>query len=84
MSNAIRHGNAKLVLVTLASTDGRITLKIEDNGEGWLKEFKSTGMGLKTMNYRARSLGGSLELRQRPQGGLVVECSFPNHQRVDA
>ena len=80
VSNAIRHGKAKLVLISLAAAGGWITLKIEDNGVGLLKDMEPTGMGLKTMNYRARSIGGSLEIRQHPQRGIEVICSFPNQQ----
>jgi two-component system CheB/CheR fusion protein len=78
VSNAFRHGRAELVAITLAASDNRITLKIADNGHGQLKKLKPTGMGLKTMNYRARAIGGSLEIRQRPRGGLAVICSIPN------
>jgi two-component system CheB/CheR fusion protein len=83
VSNAIRHGKAESVLISLAATDHLITLKIEDNGEGKLKELKSTGMGLRTMNYRARAIGGSLEIRQHPRRGIELICSFPNQQRAE-
>jgi signal transduction histidine kinase len=67
-----------LVLITLAAAGEQITLKIEDNGEGTLKEMNLRGMGLQTMNYRARSIGGSLAIRQRPRRGMAVICSFVN------
>jgi signal transduction histidine kinase len=78
VSNAITHGWAELVLITLAAAGEQITLKIEDNGEGTLKEMNLRGMGLQTMNYRARSIGGSLAIRQRPRRGMAVICSFVN------
>jgi signal transduction histidine kinase len=36
-----------------------------------------TGMGLNIMNYRARMVGGSLDVRNRPDGGVTVCCAFP-------
>jgi PAS domain S-box-containing protein len=81
VGNAIRHGRAKLVVITLAAEGDRITLRIEDNGGGRLEEMKPTGMGLKTMNYRARSIGGELEIQQRPRNGIAVVFSFPNRKR---
>ncbi len=84
IGNAVKHGKAESVVITLASNRGQITLKIEDNGDGRIEEMKPTGMGLKTMNYRARSLRGSLELRQRPRRGIAVICSFPNRQELEA
>jgi len=84
VSNAIAHGKAESVVITLAAIDNQVTLKIEDNGEGVLTEFEPTGMGLKTMNYRAHAIGGSLEIRQRPEHGIEVICSFPNRPGPEA
>ena len=83
VSNAYKHGMAELVLIKLAAAGERITLKIEDDGNGRLDKLKPTGMGLKTMNYRARAIGGALEIRQRPKGGLAVICAFPNQRRPE-
>ena len=84
MSNAYKHGMAYVVSIKLAEEGDRIILKIEDNGKGKLKDLKSTGMGLKTMSYRARAIGGSLEIRERARGGLAVICEFRNQKRAEA
>jgi len=84
VSNAIRHGGAGLVQISLGTAGGQITLKIEDDGMGQLKDMEPTGMGLKTMNYRARSIGGSLDIWQRPPHGIAVVCSFPNQHTPGA
>ena len=85
VSNAIRHGSARSVVISLAAAPGSlITLKIEDDGQGLLKDIASTGMGLKTMTYRARSIGGALDFQQRPNGGIVVICTFPNQESPKA
>lgn len=77
VSNAINHGRSGVILIKLAATGDRITLAVEDNGQGLLKDLNPSGMGLKTMKYRAGALGGSLEIRQRARRGLAVICSFP-------
>ena len=84
VSNAVKHGRAKLVVIKLSETRGRITLKIEDNGEGILKKIKQPGMGLKTMHYRAQTIGGLLEIQQRPRRGIAVTCSFQKQQKTMA
>jgi len=84
VSNAYKHGLAETVIIKLATAKEWITLKIEDNGQGRLDGLKSTGMGLKTMNYRARAIGGKLAIRQRPRRGLAVICTFPNQQKPEA
>lgn len=75
--NAIRHGRAETVLIDLAAHDGQLILTIQDDGIGMLKDWQPTGMGLKTMSYRARLIGGALDIRQRAHGIKVI-CSFPN------
>lgn len=33
-------------------------------------------MGLKIMDYRARLIGGMLQVSNKPHGGVTVTCSF--------
>jgi signal transduction histidine kinase len=84
VSNAVRHGKAKLVVIKLATEGSRVVLTIKDNGEGVLENLKPTGIGLRTMNYRARAIGGSLDIQQRQHGGIAVTCSFPNEYGAGA
>ena len=80
LNNATRHGKAQRVSVLLACRDGVITLEIRDDGEGLNAENgDSHGMGLKTMNYRARIIGAKMEIRNVPPRGVSVSC----HLRVD-
>jgi PAS domain S-box-containing protein len=81
VNNAIKHGAANSVFIKLDETGGKIILKIEDNGAGELKNMKRPGMGLKTMNYRAQTIGGLLEIQHRRRGGIAVICSFPKPQK---
>lgn len=76
--NAARHGKAAHVTVSLARSNGLLTLTVEDDGIG----FKSpaagqmTGMGIRIMRYRARVMGGTLDLKNRPDHGTQVECKL--------
>ena len=82
VSNAVRHGNARLVVIKLSAAGDRIVLKIEDNGSGLIEDLRPTGIGLRTMNYRARAIGGTLEIHQRRLGGITVTCTFPNRAEI--
>ena len=77
--NAIAHGRADQIEINLECVDGWGLLSIRDNGAGLSKDYRNHGgIGLHTMNYRARAIGGSLTLaRARPYGGTVVVCAFP-------
>ena len=78
VNNAIRHGQAKVIVISLSAGNGQGTLRIEDNGPG-LPETPSanSGMGLQIMNYRARMIGGSLKAHSGGTRGTVITCEFP-------
>ena len=76
INNALRHGRAKTAHVTLTAVDGRLTLTVADDGRGFTPDPASTGMGLRLMHYRARTVHATLELRPRPEGGTTVVCAL--------
>jgi PAS domain S-box-containing protein len=77
ISNAVRHGKAQRVVVDLIAIESRMILTIEDNGVGISQPLPEGGMGLHTMNYRARLIGGTLTIGRGQPGGTVVTCSVP-------
>ncbi len=77
VTNAIRHGRTKQILIELRAASGRATLSIENDGRGFPKRRpKNRGMGLQVMNYRAEVIGGILDVQRGPQGGTRVSCAF--------
>jgi signal transduction histidine kinase len=73
--NAVRHGHAGHVLLRLEYGGGFVTLQIIDDGTGIAPGVQSVdGMGLKLMRYRARMIGGSMDIAARDSGGTVVTC----------
>ena len=77
INNAIRHGKAHTIRVALSGADTRGELTISDDGHGLPEVMENPGMGLQIMNYRARMIGGSLEITSAGPGGTVVKCMFP-------
>jgi two-component system CheB/CheR fusion protein len=77
-NNAIKHGNARNILIRLTAEQGRGTLAISDDGKGIVVNPAGTqGMGLHIMNYRAGMIGGTLEVRPDTPQGTIVTCKFP-------
>jgi PAS domain S-box-containing protein len=77
--NAVRHGHAKRVQITLEKTGRRILLEIADNGSGLPEGVQaSSSGGLRIMVHRARMIGGMLEVRRGKRGGVVVSCRVDN------
>lgn len=76
-TNAIKHGKAQDILLKVTQHNGVISLQIQDDGIGFSRrKSKSKGMGLRVMQYRARIIGGTLEIERGPKGGMVVKCSL--------
>ena len=77
MANALQHGEAKEIRVTLDETKDCVMLTVRDNGKGLPQNFSEDGgLGLHMMRYRARMIGGAVELRRDPSRGTIVSCSF--------
>ena len=79
INNAIKHGQATKIDLSLISANGQIVLSIKDNGIGVTKNgSKPNGMGLRVMNYRAGMIGASVQLDSVPEGGTLVKCTVQN------
>jgi len=78
VNNAIKHGHARQILIRLAADQRQGALTIQDDGYGISSTVPGNkGMGLHLMDYRARMVGGSLEVQRVPTGGTIVTCLFP-------
>ena len=77
VTNAIKHGKAKKVGISLANGSERLVLMIQNDGLPFPDlNSQSTGMGLRIMNYRASLIGASLEVKGIGKGTRVT-CSMP-------
>jgi signal transduction histidine kinase len=78
VNNAIRHGGARRVTVSLNQRRDQVILSIADNGQGiGALSPRRKGLGLRVMHYRAGLLQGTLSVRRRPSGGTEVRCVVP-------
>jgi signal transduction histidine kinase len=78
VTNAIRHGRARIIVIELALVEQGGALTIQDDGCGFdLAAANRSGLGMRTMDDRARVIGGSLNVQSAPNGGTIVRCLFP-------
>jgi PAS domain S-box-containing protein len=78
VNNAVKHGRPRNVQIGLASANGCGTLSVRDDGAGFdTASGAHSGLGLRIMQYRAKMIGGSLEVESHPGTGTVVTCAFP-------
>jgi signal transduction histidine kinase len=78
MVNAVRHARPTRVDVTLGVRDGRLELTVADDGDGLPARLPAdASTGLRSMEARARTLGGTLDARPASGGGTRIELSAP-------
>ena len=74
ITNAVRHGRAGRIVVSLARPGHRSLLSIEDDGIGIRPPAERIeGLGLRSMRARANRIGGTLEVA-RAEVGTIVRC----------
>lgn len=79
LNNSLKHADARKITIILNSSEASLHLAVADDGKGMRPSSNNAaGMGLRTMQYRARALGGELKIESNPGEGTVVSCEFPN------
>jgi signal transduction histidine kinase len=75
IQNAVKHGKARNIRITLKKVRRGIELGVENDGGGFPRDATSRGgMGLSNMKARAAIIGASLDIRRGKRRGTVVAC----------
>ncbi|MEO7371573.1 MAG: GAF domain-containing sensor histidine kinase [Ilumatobacteraceae bacterium] len=77
LSNVARHAHASAVDVRVSVHDGRLTLRVADDGDGFRATPGRRSSGLDNMLVRAESLGGRFSIDDLPDGGTAVTFDVP-------
>jgi len=77
IGNAIKHGHAKTIVVSLRRTGGETLLSITNDGLPLPSDLERRGgMGLQIMRYRADMIGATFLIKSTGDGKTAVICSF--------
>lgn len=76
VSNSIRHGRARHIVLRAGQSDQEIALSVQDDGIGF-QPGAGRGHGLHNMRARASALGGNLEIESTPGKGTRVLLTLP-------
>lgn len=76
LANAVKHSSGSRVVVHLTQQNGAIELIVKDDGNGLLRGDEK-GMGRRIMDFRAKLVGGSLDIAGEPGLGTTVTCRIP-------
>ena len=76
VSNAIKHGQAKHVMVAITRENGEFLIEIRDDGSGFPVggSLGHRGMGLRIMEARAKFIGAALEISSTSGEGATIRC----------
>jgi signal transduction histidine kinase len=76
IGNALRHGHASGIAVSVGLDGDRLAIAVADDGCG-LAGQPHDGSGLARLSERLRLAGGSLHVAPGPTGGVVVSAQVP-------
>jgi len=79
VGNAIKHGKAKNILITLAVSEESTLLSVTDDGVGLPQPLpKQRGMGLRIMAHRSDMINALFSARRNVLGGTEITCELKN------
>lgn len=80
LNNALNHSRGNEVIISLYHEGESVRLSVADDGSGLTENLGvCAGMGLKTMAYRAKAIGATLDIRKNSPQGTVVSCVCRTH-----
>lgn len=76
-TNAVRHGNARQLAVSMTRQDGHVELAVRDSGTGFDPAVPHAGSGLAHIHDRVAELGGTVDIDSAPGRGAAVTVRVP-------
>jgi signal transduction histidine kinase len=86
LDNIAKHSRGDRVRISLSKQESRISLAIEDNGQGFdLQDvpLKRKGLGLTGMKARTELSGGSWAIESAKSSGTAIRASWP-YRRMES
>ncbi|GEM69985.1 hypothetical protein SMI01S_35910 [Sphingobacterium mizutaii NBRC 14946 = DSM 11724] len=78
ITNAVRHADAKKILLQCSVENAYLMIEVEDNGKGFMPDSIERNMGLDNLESRVKSIGGILKIDSQPAEGthIIIECQL--------
>ncbi len=76
-SNAVRHGHARRLAVSMTRQDGHVELAVRDTGTGFDPAAPHAGSGLTHIRDRVAELGGTVDIASAPGRGVALTVRLP-------
>ncbi len=79
LQNAIKHGDARRIMITISGTPGVLDFEVSDDGRGFDPALLGSGSGTANLADRIAAVGGRLEITTGPGLGTTIRGSIPMH-----
>ena len=76
-TNAVRHGNARRLAVSMTCQDGHVELAVRDTGTGFDPAAPHAGSGLAHIRDRVAEVGGTVDIDSAPGHGAALTVRVP-------
>ncbi|MGH2529122.1 MAG: histidine kinase [Actinomycetota bacterium] len=77
LQNVAKYAAASRAVVRIRQEEGELAFSVEDDGRGYDSATTPLGSGLQNMADRLSALGGTLDVRSRPDEGTTVTGRIP-------
>jgi signal transduction histidine kinase len=78
LTNAIRHGHARRIVMELDFFHDSVLLRLKDDGPGFDSNSAFDGLGLAGIRARVSSMGGQLSIESAAGSGTTISVSVPH------
>ena len=84
LRNVVNHAQARSARVELSRQNGRVAMRITDDGRGFEPGMAAShrGLGLISLDERVRMLAGTLAIESSPHIGTTVSVTVPSEIRM--
>jgi len=79
INNILKHSKAEKAMIKLDESDGKLYLRISDDGVGFDKKkiIKKEGLGLNQIDARIQMMQGEFHIDTAPKNGTVIKVILP-------
>ena len=77
LNNIAKYSDASQAAIRINVEGKAIRIQVEDNGKGFDPHTAGNGNGLRNMEQRSISMGGTFNLSTTQGKGTLIECSIP-------
>jgi signal transduction histidine kinase len=77
MNNILKHASANNVWIDVQWQNGKLSLRIKDDGKGFESSMVTNRNGLRNIHFRTEKWKGTTLIKTSPGNGTLIEIMWP-------